>query len=242
MARRLHEKLAAVPEPPPGAPRGPGKPVSLPGRRIAIDFSELNIDDEGAADLAVAMMNVFDCERGAIGEVLLHTNQIGDAGAAALAPALVHLGSQAPPIPGMNPWNETYCRLHTVTLSNNQIGDAGAISLASLFEARRGHNPDIFFSGGKFDLSANLIGDAGGYVLAHAMLETARQPQDPHAQTPACANKRNTTALDFRLDHNKISAGMQDRIQRQLGHSRHKLGEDPAAQHWMRGTIGEIHL
>ena len=52
MARRLHEKLAAVPEPPPDH--------QLLG--ITIDFSEQNIDDEGAADLAVAIMNVFDCE------------------------------------------------------------------------------------------------------------------------------------------------------------------------------------
>ena len=194
--------------------------MSLVLPRIAIDFSEQNIDDEGAADLAAAIMNLFDCERGAIGEVLLQNNQISDAGAAALAPALMHLG-----------WASHL--LHTVNLSNNQIGDAGAISLASLFEARRDRNPDIFSSDGKFDLSANLIGDAGGYVLVHAMLETARQPH-PHGPS--------TAALDFRLDHNKISAGMQDRIQRQLGHSHHKLGEDPAAQHRMRGTIGEIHL
>ena len=190
--------------------------MSLVLPRIAIDFSEQNIDDEGAADLAVAIMNVFDCERGSIDAILLHNNQIGDAGAAALAPALMHLG-----------WASHL--LHTVNLSNNQIGDAGAISLASVFEARQGQKPDIFSSGGTFDLSANLIGDAGGYVLAHAMLETARQPH-PHGPS--------TAALDFRLDHNKISAGMQDRIRRQLGYSRRKLGEDPTA----RGSIGEIHL
>jgi hypothetical protein len=219
MARRLHEKLAAVPEPPPGVP-APMSRYKFP--TISIDFSEQNIDDEGAADLAVAMMNVFDCERGAIAEVLLHNNQIGDAGAAALAPALVHLGRAQNPMIGH--------LLHTVNLSNNQIGDAGAISLASLFEARRDRNPDIFSSDGKFDLSANLIGDAGGYVLAHAMIETARPLHTNEA--------RNTAALDFRLDNNKISAGMQDRIRRQLGHSRRKFKEDPAA----RGSIGEIHL
>ena len=120
----------------------PGQAASL----TTLELARCGLTDAGASVLARALAGAAVC----LEDLSVRCNEIGDAGAAAVATLLVEEEARVP--------------LQALCLADNVVGEAGARALA--LALRRGGVQSCLVS---LDLSGNAVGDAGGEALAESV-------------------------------------------------------------------------